>query len=151
MSEQVFAGRLTEDELDVLVSVALRRAEILDEIDSPGAGEAWREVMEYEKRLAALTSPAEITGGIARVGAVAAALAAGERLVAQQLSAQYLAEAVLPVERRAAISRVFQEDEQRLASRFSALGWSGRLSELARWRVALSQQSAGGGVFPRAA
>ncbi len=111
MSDRAFAGRLTEDELDVLVSVALRRAEILDEIDAPGAGEVWREVMEYEKRLAALTSPAEITGGIARVGAVAAALAAGERLLAQRLSAQYLAEDLLPVESRAAIARVFQEDE----------------------------------------
>ena len=110
MSDRALTGRLTEDELDVLVSVALRRAEILDEIDAPGAGEAWREVMEYEKRLAALTSPAEITGGIARVGAVAAALAAGERLLAQQLSTQYLAEALLPAERRAAIARVFQED-----------------------------------------
>ena len=149
MSDRALTGRLTEDELDVLVSVALRRAEILDEIDSPGAGEAWREVMEYETRLAALTSPAEITGGIARVGAVAAALAAGERLLAQQLSAQYLAEALLPVERRAAIARVFQEDEERLASRLSALSRSGRLSELAKWRVALAQQT--GGVFPRAA
>lgn len=149
MSDRILAGRLTEDELDVLVSVALRRAEILDEIDSPGAGEAWREVMEYETRLAALTSPAEITGGIARAGAVAAALAAGERLLAQQLSAQYLAEASLPVERRAAISRVFQEDEKRLASRFSALSRSGLLAELPKWRAALSQQT--GGVFPRAA
>ena len=148
MSDQVLAG-LTEDDLDVLVSVALRRAEILDELDSRSAGEAWREVMEYEKRLAELTRAAEISGGVARVGAVAAALAAGERLAAQELSAQYLAESSLPQERRAAIDRVFQENQERLAVRFPAIGRTGRLLELDKWRAAMSRQR--DVVFPRTA
>ena len=106
MSGQAAPGPV-EDELDVLVSTAIRRAESLDEIDASSAGEAWREVMEYEKRLAAVTSPDEIAGGVARVGAIAAALAAGERAEAKALSVQYLAEDLLPPERRAAIERVF--------------------------------------------
>src|SRR5437867_1838363 len=100
---------LTEDELDTLVSIAIRRAELLDDAGSPTANDAWHEVMMYEERLAMITRPAEIAGGIARVGAVRAALAAGERLEAERLASQYLAEDLLPPERRTAIKRAFQE------------------------------------------
>ena len=99
---------LTEDELNTLVSIAIQRAERLDDAGSPAANDAWREVMVYEERLAMLTQSAAITGGIARVGAVRAALAAGERQEAARLAAQYLAEDSLPPERRAAIHQVFQ-------------------------------------------
>ena len=139
---------LTEDELDVLVSIAIRRAEILDEAELPAAGEAWREVTVYEQRLAALTRPEEIPGGVARVGAVAAALAAGERDEAARLAGQYFAEHALPFERRAAIERVFHEDHLRLAQRFPALAKSGVMSELGEWRVSSSKNPR---VFPRAA
>ena len=108
---------LTEDELDTLVSVAIHRAEILDELQSPTAQEAWHEVMVYEERLAAITRPEEIPGGVARVGAVTAALAAGRRIEALRLSSCYLAEPAFPPERRAAIQRAFHEDQERLARR----------------------------------
>src|SRR3990172_5184034 len=98
---------LTEDELDILVSIAIRRAELLDDMGSPTANDAWHEVMIYEERLAMITRPAEITGGVARVGAVRAALAAGQRLDAARLASQYLAEDSLPPERRVAIGRAF--------------------------------------------
>ncbi len=100
---------LTEDDLDTLVSIAIRRAEILDETQSPGAAAAWSEVMVYEERLAALTGPEEIPGGVARVGAVTAALAAGRRSDAARLATCYLAEEELPPERKEAIRRAFQE------------------------------------------
>jgi hypothetical protein len=140
---------LTEDELDTLVSIAIRRAEILDETQSPGAADAWGEVMVYEERLAALTRPEEIPGGVARVGAVTAALAAGRRSDAARLAARYLAEETLPPERKEAVRRAFQEDEERLARRFPALAKSGRLAELADWRASTSAFAAH--VFPRAA
>jgi transcriptional regulator GlxA family with amidase domain len=139
---------LTEDELDILVSIAIRRAEILDDSGSPAANEAWREVMVYEERLSAITGPEEIPGGVARVGAVAAALAAGERQEAACLASHYLAEDSLPSERRAAIERVFAEDRERLARRFPALAKSGRLAELDEWRANASRNLR---VFPRAA
>jgi hypothetical protein len=104
---------LTEDELDTYVSIAIRRAEILEDRKSPGAGDAWSETMMYEARLAEITRPEEIPGGVARVGAVTAALAAGRRSEASRLASQYLGEAGLPAERRAAIQRAFQEDEER--------------------------------------
>lgn len=112
---------LTEDELDTLVSIAIRRAELLDDIGSPTANDAWQEVMVYEERLAMITSADEITGGVARVGAIRAALAAGQRLDADRLASQYLNDAALPAERRAAISQVLREDQERLARRFPAL------------------------------
>jgi hypothetical protein len=139
---------LTEDELDTLVSIAIRRAEILDELKSPGASEAWSEIMVYEKRLAEITRPEELPGGVARVGAVTAALAAGRRSEASRLASLYLADPQLPPERRAAIQRAFQEDQERLARRFPALSKSGRLAELAEWRAIASRDLH---VFPRAA
>lgn len=139
---------LTEDELDTLVSIAIRRAEILDDMQSPSANEAWHEVMLYEERIAMITPAAEIPGGVARVGAVAAALAAGQRLEASRLAAQYLAEDSLPPERRGAIERVFQEHQDRRARHFPALAGSGRLAELDKWRAIASTNPR---VFPCAA
>jgi hypothetical protein len=139
---------LTEDELDTLVSIAIHRAEILDEMQSPTANEAWYEVMVYEERLAAITRPEEVPGGVARVGAVTAALAAGRRVEAARLASHYLTEEALPPERRAAIQRAFHEDQDRLARRFPALAKSGRLAELAEWRAVASRHLR---VFPQAA
>ena len=121
---------LTEDELDVLVSIAIRRAEVLEDSGSAAAHEAWHEVMLYEERLAAIIPPDEIPGGVARAGAVAAALASGDRQHAKKLASFYLAEGSLPVERRTAIEKVFREEQVRLARRFPTLAKSGRLAEL---------------------
>jgi hypothetical protein len=139
---------VSEEELDTLVSIAIRRAEFLEDSGLPGARQAWLEVMAYETRLAKLTRPADVTGGVARVGAVRAALAAGDRLAAQNLATQYLAEDSLPDERRTAIRRAFDEAMERLAQRFPVLAKTGRLAELQQWRSAVSDNTA---VFPRAA
>jgi len=139
---------LTEDELNTLVSIAIRRAEVFDDMDSPMASDAWHEVMVYEERIARITRPEEITGGVARVGAVRAALAAGQRLEAAHLASLYLAEDSLPPERRAAMERVFQLDREHRARRFSALARTGRLAELDEWRAIASKNPR---VFPLAA
>lgn len=139
---------LGEKQLNILVSIAISRAELLDEAQSPAANEAWHEVMLYEERLAQILPPEEITGGVARAGAVSAALAAGEHREAERLASQYLAEGSLPTERRAAIERIFQEDRERLAERYPALAKSGRLAELNEWRA---NRSSAPPVFPRAA
>lgn len=139
---------LTEDELDILVSIGIRRAELLDDMRSPAAGDAWYEVMVYEEHLAMTTDPAEITGGVARAGAVRAALAAGKRSEAARLALMFLAEDALPPERRAAIERAFLEDQNRRAQRFQALARTGRLAELDEWRANTSKNPR---VFPLAA
>lgn len=130
----------TEDELDVLVSIAIRRAELLVNMRSPMSAEAWHEVMAYEEQLARVTSSAEIAGGVARAGAVTAALAAGRRPDARRLAAQYLAEDALPSERRTVIERAIAQDAKLLAQRFPALSNQGRLGwidELGAWRISV--------------
>jgi hypothetical protein len=148
MTDTVSIAR-TEDELDTLVSIAIRRAELLDDIHSPAADDAWHEVMVWEQRLAAITEPSGVAGGVARVGAVWAALAAGNRAEAERLASKYLAESPLPAERQEAIARVFQEDQERLSQRYPALAKSGRLAELAEWRASVTSQNPR--VFPAAA
>ena len=138
----------TEDELDMLVSIAIRRAELLVDMKSPMSAAAWHEVMTYEEHLARLTAPAEIAGGVARAGAVMAALAAGQRSDAQRLASQYLAEDALPSERRIVIERAIKQDAKRLAEQFPALTKQGRLgwiAELETWR---SSVLASPHVFP---
>jgi hypothetical protein len=102
----------------------------------------------YEQQLAEITSADEVAGGIARVGAVRAALSAGRPLDAARLATLYLAEASFPRGRLAAIDRAFQEDRERRGQRFPALAKSGRLAELDNWRAVMSQQPR---VFPQAA
>lgn len=97
---------LTEDELDTLVSIAILRAESLEDAGAPTAKDAWYEVMLYEQQLANLTSAEDVPGGIARVGAVRAAVAAGQFEAARILASTYLQEPELPAERKAAIEDV---------------------------------------------
>lgn len=140
--------KLTEEELDTLVSIAIRRAELLDEIGSPAATDAWAEVMAYEERISAITPADDIMGGIARAGAVRAALAAGRRQDASRLASIYLGAEALPKERRMAIERAFQEDKEWIARHFPMLARTGRLSELETWRSKAAENPR---VFPWAA
>lgn len=139
---------LSEDDLDMFVSIAIRRAEVLDEIESVCASDAWREVMAYEQRIAAMTNPDSVPGGIARVGAVRAALAAGEHHEAEQLAAIYYADQALPHERRSAIEVAFSQNDARLAKRFPALAKGVGLAEVRIWRVAANAKPH---IFPLAA
>jgi hypothetical protein len=139
---------IAKDELDALVSIAIHRAELLDDIRSPLAKGAWREVMEYEERLAAVTSPDSVSGGVARAGAVNAALVCDERQEAVRLAEQYLAEPALSDERRATIRRLLREDEDRLSRRFRGLAATGHLGvpeSMRRLSVATAPR-----VFPMA-
>ena len=139
---------ITESELDVLVSIAIRRAEFLDDERSSAAPDSWFEVMLYEEKIAEVTSPSDIPGGIARVGAVRAALAAGQRVKALSLASQYLDEDLLPSERKTAIKQTLQEDQEITARRFPSLAKTGRLAELDEWIVAALKSTR---VFPLAA
>lgn len=139
---------LSEEELDTLVSIAIHRAEMLEDALLPAANDAWQEVMIYEERLASITHASDICGGIARVGAIRAAMAAGLPNEAMRLKTIFLAEDSLPQERRDAIERVFQEYQDRLSKRFTALANTGRISEIQEWRIAFLSKPR---VFPLAA
>jgi hypothetical protein len=124
---------LAEDELDMLVSVAIRRAEILDDMRSPTAGEAWHEVMLYEERLAQVTTADGIEGGVARRGAVRAALKAHEFSRAQELLERYTADEDAPESLKAALRLIVAENDQALTMRFPSA--ARRLSARAAQRL----------------
>ena len=81
------------DELNHLVTNAIVRAESLP-AGSRDAWEAFREVSGLEESIATLVPPDDLEGEIARLGAVTAALSAGEPLRALQLAARFLAESL---------------------------------------------------------
>jgi hypothetical protein len=117
MSKPLFFS-LTEDELDALVSGAIRRAEILDDAREPAAGAAWHEVMLYEERLAEITPATGIEGGIARRGAVHAALKAHNYSRAQDLVESYAADELAPASLKEALRAIVMEDDQAMAKCF---------------------------------
>jgi pyruvate-formate lyase-activating enzyme len=83
------------DELNRRVTNAIVRAEILP-AGSRDAWEAFHEVSALEESISTLVPPDDIEGEIARLGAVIAALSAGEPLRALQLADRFLAENLAP-------------------------------------------------------
>ncbi len=83
------------DEWNRRVTNAIVRAESLP-AGSREAWEAFREVSALEESIALLLPPDDLEGEIARLGAVTAALNAGEPLRALQLAARFLAEDLAP-------------------------------------------------------
>lgn len=83
------------NELNARVTEAILRAERLA-AGSDEAREAFREVGRIEESIADLTPAHDLEGEIARLGAVTAALSAGDPLRALWLVDLYLAEGVSP-------------------------------------------------------
>jgi hypothetical protein len=83
------------DELNRRVTNAIVRAESLP-AGSREAWEAFRDVSALEESIATLVPPDDLEGEIARLGAVTAALSAGEPLRALQLAERFLAENLAP-------------------------------------------------------
>ena len=76
------------DDLNRAVTAAILRAERLPS-HSWQAQTAFRDVSEIEEAIAAIVGAKDVEGEIARLGAVSAALSAGEPLRAAQLAACY--------------------------------------------------------------
>ena len=83
------------DDLNRRVTNAIVRAENLP-AGSREAWEAFHEVSALEESIATITAPDDLEGEIARLGAVTAALSAGEPLRALQLAERFLAENLSP-------------------------------------------------------
>jgi hypothetical protein len=83
------------DELNHRVTNAIVRAESLP-AGSRDAWEAFHDVSALEESIAMLVPPDDLEGEIARLGAVTAALSAGEPLRALQLAERFLAESPAP-------------------------------------------------------
>lgn len=81
------------DTLYLLVTEAIRRAEVLTDLRAPGAPAAHMDVSLLEERIADLVPALDPEGAIARRGAVRAAAAAGDASRARALATRYGAEA----------------------------------------------------------
>lgn len=69
---------MTLDDLNLLVTQAIRRAELLEELGAPTVKEAWAEVSLIEEQLALKQEASSAGGYFARRGAVNAAFKAGD-------------------------------------------------------------------------
>jgi hypothetical protein len=81
------------EDLNNSVTIAILNAEALP-TGSWEAEHAFREVSELEQELAAIVGAQTVQGEVARLGAVAASLSAGDLLRAVQLAEPYLADAL---------------------------------------------------------
>ncbi len=75
-----------------LVTEAIRKAEVLDDLNAPGVRDAYLDVSLLEERIASTLPASEEEGAIARRGAVAAAIDAHDFARAEELAARYSAE-----------------------------------------------------------
>ncbi len=140
-----------EETLNALVSIAILRAEMLEDARDSAQVGAWREVLELEKRLAIMTDAASPPGGVARAGAVDAAIKSKQLDIALQLRKTYFAESGLPQARRHEISAMIVTFTEARDRRFSGLASQGdgvvdvMFAELRRWRANMAD---GRGIFP---
>ena len=75
-----------------LITESIRRAEVLEDLQAPGARDAWHDVSRLEERIAALLPASDPEGAIARRGAVSAAVSGGEFERALTLVARFKTE-----------------------------------------------------------
>lgn len=73
------------DSLYLLVTEAIQRAEVLEDLGAPGAAAAHLDVSLIEERIAGMLLASSVEGALARRGAVRAALSAGDRRRAENL------------------------------------------------------------------
>ncbi len=92
------------DMLDVLVTGAILHAERLADAGDAGAPAAYETVSRYEEALAAVHPADDVEGAVARVGAITAALRAGQRQRAHNLARRYEADPALSDARREEIA-----------------------------------------------
>lgn len=130
----------TQHHLEVFVSSAIIRAERLDDAGLPSKS-AWQDVMGYELELSFRTSPDSVSGGVARVGVVTAALSAGLYEEAKEYRSQF--EPELSEERRAALARAFTDYAERHLARFPDLARRGPdFSRMEDWKTRIAEQDA---------
>lgn len=128
------------DFLYPLVTEAIRRAEILEDLHSPNARAAYAEVSLLEAKIAELLPASHPEGALARRGAVRAALAARELARAQQLAERFLAEADAGLQ--LSIRSLFEERDRSTAVRFPRVAATVGMPEVRRLARELNEQGA---------
>lgn len=123
-----------------LVTEAIRRAEVLDEIGAPGARLAYLDVSLLEERIASLFPPSNAEGAIARRGAISAAIAAHEFQRAKELVAKFISESGASVSICADLTKLGTEaasfiklEERSMAARYPRVSAKYGIDELLRF------------------
>lgn len=140
------------DSLYLLVTEAIRRAEVLSELRAPGASAAHLDLSLLEEHIAEQLPASDAEGAIARRGAVRAAVAAGDLSRASRLVTRYVAEDDIAPELQADLlalsdgaGRTAPERERALAARYPHVSVTVGIDELRRLaRTWISQ----GAPFP---
>jgi F420-dependent methylenetetrahydromethanopterin dehydrogenase len=102
---------VTIDDLYPLVTDAILRADVLEDLGAPGAAQAQRDVSRLEEQVAELLPASDPEGAIARRGAVRAAGKANDYARVQSLAERYLAEPDAGPELRDQIAALLAENE----------------------------------------
>jgi hypothetical protein len=135
-SPETVRDAMNVDDLNTLVSEAVRRAELLQDLGSPSARLAWTELSILEQQLAKLHAPTTAEGAFSRRGAVHAALMAHDTPAAERLAQQYCAEPEMYPELEASIKALIEQERRAFEQRFP---WATEhisaqtIRELARW------------------
>ena len=125
-----------------LVTEAIRRAEVLEDLQAPGARTAYLDVSILEEKVAEVLPASDPEGALARRGAVRAALSAKEMVRAQQLVERYLAEAGSDAELRSELLELSEQAERSAAARFPSVAARFGIPEVRRLARALIRQGA---------
>lgn len=134
---------MTLDELNLLVSQAIRRAELLDELGAPTVKEAWAEVSLIEEQLALRQEASTAGGYYARRGAVNAAFKAGNLDRAEMLMEYFDKEGPASVESLAQFRQELTRHLMLYATRFPFAARKYGVEEIRRIERLISQR---GGV-----
>lgn len=137
------------DTLYPLVTDAIRRAEVLDELHAPGARLAYLDVSILEERIASLLPGSQAEGAIARRGAITAAISAQQYDRAQDLVSRFSSEQALEAPLRSDLIKLRKEAmamarqvTQAMAVRFPLTSERYGLDEVRRFASAFHQQGA---------
>lgn len=134
---------MTLDELNLLVSQAIRRAELLDELGAPTVKEAWAEVSLIEEQLALRQEASTAGGYYARRGAVNAAFKASNLDRAEMLMEYFDKEGPASVESLAQFRQELTRHLMLYATRFPFAARKYGVEEIRRIERLISQR---GGV-----
>jgi len=102
---------VTIDRLYPLVTDAIMRADVLEDLGAPGAAEAQLDVSHLEEQIADLLPASDPEGAIARRGAVRAAGKANDHARVRSLADQYLADPDAGQELRDQIAKILADTE----------------------------------------
>lgn len=101
-----------------LVTEAIRRAEILEDLKAPGTAAAYLDVSLLEEKIAEGLPASDPEGAVARRGAVRAALSARDVGRARELTVRFLAEDDVDNELREELVSLWKKAEGSSAARF---------------------------------